>query len=439
VRNHLRLLRYVVTFLTAATALVVPSVGFAMTGSNNTPLPSSPVISAAHWSSRRHGPPRNQFGDVLPVSWADDNNLYVLMDDGGTDPPQSGSQWALWRNSFARITGTPLHNLRFRRIGSNPPPATWPQIHHNRSLWSGPLGGFYATGFTSVDHVFYASQVNDWNWNANGPFQGLAGIAYSTNHGATWQFPAKPFPASTGNLEWVQRGRDSDAPDGYVYAISTEREFNASTLLLGRSRGDPADMTDPTRWQWASGWEPTPSLWPAWSNSSGAAQPILSWPGHITYPRMSFDPGIRRYLLTFTYSYASTAPGIWQNGSELVILDAPHPWGPFSFVARQPYFGPSNGYDPGIPQKWFSNHGQSLWLIWAANFDGCARGLSCAGGYGFNYQRIWLTIAGRKASAARAHKRVALQRRPTPPAGWRTLPATPPRYPLPRLHLAPRR
>jgi hypothetical protein len=430
-------LRIAAALLATATAAgVAPAVGAAMTSSNNTPFPSSIAITGAHWTSGRHGPPRNQFGDVLPVAWSDDNNLYVLMDDGGTDPPLLGSQWALWRNSFARITGAPLHNLRLRRIGNGPPPATRSQIRKNPGLWSGPLGGYYSTGFTSVDHVFYATQVNDWKWSSNGPFNGLAGIAYSTNHGATWRFPSKPFPASTGNLEWVQRGRDADEPDGYVYALSTEREFNASTLTLGRSRGVISDMTDPARWQWASGWQSSGS--PVWSSSSTSARPILTWAGHVTYPRMSFDPGLGRYLLTFTYSYASTPPGIWKNGSELVILEAPHPWGPFSFVARQPYFGPSNGYDPAIPIKWISNHGRTLWLIWSANFDGCAAGLSCVAGYGFDYQRIQLSVPGRRASAAQTRRRVRSRRPPVPPARWRRLPATPPRYQLPRLRLSPR-
>jgi hypothetical protein len=430
-----RLLR-VGALMVAVGAMIAsaPASVTALTTSNDTPFPSSTVISAAHWSSLRHGPPSNQFGDILPMAWGDDNNLYVLMDDGGTDPPQRG---ALWRNSFARITGQPLQNLRFQRIGNAPPPATWSQIRHNRSLWSGPLGSYYSTGFTSVNHVFYATQVSDWDWSNDGLFTGLAGIAYSTDHGAHWSFPSKPFPGPTGNLNWVQRGRDATAPDGYVYSISTEREFNATTLILGRSRPGIATMTDPSQWQWASGWEATPSPWPQWSGSINSAQPILSWPGHITYPRMSYVPGLRRYLLTFTWSFASTPPGIWQNGSELEILDAPHPWGPFSFVSRGPYFGPSNGYDPAIPVKWISNHGQDLWMVWAANFDGCAAGLSCSAGYGFNYQRMHLTLAAtHAASAARAHRRVAV--RPKPPRRWRNLPATPPPVQLPRLHLSPR-
>jgi hypothetical protein len=423
--------------LAAALALsaTLPSAAFALTSSNNTPFPSSTVIAGARWTSARHGPPKNQFGDILPIAWASDNNMYVLIDDGGTDTPRGG---ALWRNSFARITGAPLHNLHFRLIGHQPPPATWRQIHHNPNLWSGPLGTYYATGFTAVDDVFYATQVSDWAWNANGPFTGLAGIAYSTDTGRDWQSAGKPFPAPTGNLTWVQRGRDSPAPDGYLYAISTEREFNASTLMLGRSRPDIADVTDPTNWQWAAGWVPfTPDRTPVWSSSVASAQPILSWPGHITYPRMSFDPGLGRYLLTFTYSYAQTPPGTWKNGSELVILEGPHPWGPFSFVARGPYFGPSNGYDPAFPVKWISAHGQVLWLIWSANFDGCAAGLKCTAGYGFNYQRLQLILAGARAAQARV-KRAAGPLGPPRPRRWRKLPATPPPIQLPRLHLGPR-
>jgi hypothetical protein len=285
-------------------------------------------------------------------------------------------------------------------------------------------------------HVFYATQMDDWDWNHNGMFTGLAGIAHSTDHGGHWSFPVKPFPAPLGNLNWVQRGRDAAAPDGYVYSIATEREFNASTLILGRSRPDAADMIDPARYHWAAGWEPIPGSWPRWSPSLAAAQPILSWPGHITYPRMSFDPGVRRYLLTFTYSYGSTPPAIWKSGSELVILEGRHPWGPFSFVARGSYFGPSNGYDPAIPVKWISNHGRDVWLIWSANFDGCAAGLSCSAGYGFDYQRLRLIMRRRAATVVRSGRAAAAPGQPAPPRAWRGLAATPPRLQLPRLHLS---
>ncbi len=360
--------------------------------SNNTPFPSSPLITGASWISPRYGPPRNQRGDILPTVWADDGDQYTMMDDGGTGEPAG----TLWKQSLAQIVGTPPR-ISFAHVGDpdQPAPASFGQIKANHSLWTGPLGPYYSSGLVEADRVLFATQENDWAWGANGLFAGLAGIAYSTNLGQDWTSAGKPFPAPLGNLSWVQRGRGGHYVDGYVYAIATEREFNATRLIMGRSRPDVADMTDPTKWQWQSGWQSVNGVpWPVYSASLSAAMPIADWPGHITYPQMSYDAPLHQYLLTFTHSYGLQPPAIWRWGAELDILVAPHPWGPFSFVARETDFGPSNGYDPGFPLSWISRDGRRLWLKWAANFDGCA-GLDCSGAYGFNYRQMQLTVAGR--------------------------------------------
>jgi hypothetical protein len=129
---------------------------------------------------------------------------------------------------------------------------------------------------------------------------------------------------------------------------------------------------------------------------------------------MAYDAPLNRYLLTFTYSYHPNPPAVWNGGAELVILDAPTPEGPFSFVARSREFGPSNGYGAGFPSQWISRDGRDLWLKWAANFDGCAKGLDCTGKYGFNVARVHLTLAGdgKHAPAAKPHR--ALRRRDRP-------------------------
>jgi hypothetical protein len=269
------------------------------------------------------------------------------------------------------------------------------QIRNNPKLWTGPLGAYYSSGLVVADNVFFATQELDWNWNANAPFNGLAGIAYSTDNGRAWTFPGNQFPAPLGNLSWVIRGEGGFYPDGYVYAIASEREFNASRLVMGRSLPDVAHMTDPSQWQWLSGWTTQSGrATPQFSSSLANAIPIVSWSNHITYPQMAYDSPIHRYLLTFTYSYASAPPAIWRNGMNLVILEGPHPWGPFSFVAQESEFGPSNGYAAGFPIHWISRNGRDLWLKWAANFDGCASNLNCSGGYGFDYRRLHLKLAG---------------------------------------------
>jgi hypothetical protein len=374
---------------------------------NTTPFPTSTLITGATWSTGRYSPPSNQFGDILSTSSSDDDSLFVLINDGGTGTKQP----ARWRNSFARVTGSP-GELEFTNVGDPGPAKTYADVNSNEDLLSGPLGSYYANGFTVVDGVFYATQVQNWDWNANAPFNGLAGIAYSTDQGKHWQSPKKPFPGPTGNLNFIQYGNNAAAPDGYVYAIATEREFNASTLILGRARADIKDITNPSRWQWSSGTQVVHrKTTTVWTNSISRARPILTWNSHITYPRMSYDEGLRRYLLTFTYSYSNTAPDIWKNGSELVILESPTPAGSFSYVARERYFGPSNGYDPAFPVKWISSTGTDLWMIWAANFAGCVSGLDCSGAYGFNYRELHLTVAAKTPVDGNHERRRPSQRR----------------------------
>lgn len=365
-----------------------PPPGGPLTRTNPTPFPASTAITGARWLTGRFDPPPNQWGDILPTVWSDDGSSYVLMDDGGTDVPIAGG---LWRQSLAKITGTPP-SLKFRHVGdpTAPAPHTWGQIGGKPDNDDGPLGPYYSIGFAEAGGIFYATQQRNWNWSANSPFNGLVGVAYSTDHGKRWHFPKRSFPAPLGNLSFVDGGGPGGAyPDGYIYSISTEREFNASRLLLGRVRTGVANVTDPSKWQWFTGTGASGS--PEWSSSVSAAVPVMNWGSHITYPQMAYDPGLHRYLLTFTYSYSSGVPAVWKGGAELVIAEAPEPWGPFSFVAASKNFGPSNGYGAGFPSQWISPDGKTLWLKWAANFAGCARGLDCSGAYGFNVAQVRLT------------------------------------------------
>jgi hypothetical protein len=377
-----------------AGSLSVPGSAAAYLSTRNiSPFPRSNLVVGAQWTTPRYGPPKNQWGDIMPTIWADDGSQYTMVNDGGVDVPGAGQ---LWRSSLARITGLPP-NLHFAHVGNpaQPPPHTFAEIAINAKLWTGPLGPYYSSGLTAAGHVFYATQQYDWNFQSDAQFTGLQGIAFSVDRGAHWRLVNKHFPPPLGNLSWVIRGKGGVYPDGWVYAIASEREFNANTLILGRARPNVADLTDPTHWQWASGWTQYEGLpWPEFSSSLTSAVPILDWTGHISYPQMAYDAPLHRYLLSFSYSYARTTPEMWRNGAELVILEAPHPWGPFSFVAHEPEFGPSNGYAPGFPIGWISPNGRDLWMKWTANWNGCAAWLNCSGGYGFNYRRVHLTLAG---------------------------------------------
>jgi hypothetical protein len=404
----------IVSLVVAGEADAQPSAVVAATGApggpllraNDTPFPSSSAIVSARWLSGRYDPPSNQWGDILPTVWSEDGSTYVMMDDGGVDPPKRGG---IWRQSLARITGPPPA-LRFTHVGNPfaPAPRTWSEIGGDHDRDDGPLGPYYSIGFTEAGGVFYATQQRDWNWGSNAGFTGLAGIAYSTNRGRTWRFANKSFPAPLGNLTFVLadgKGR-GPAQDGYLYAIGTEREFNASQMILGRVRPGVANVTDPARWQWfARPQSGVAGAAPAWSPSLTSAVPVMSWNQHVTYPQMTYDAPLHRYLLTFTYSYSSNVPAVWRSGAELVILESPTPWGGFSFVARSRMFGPSNGYGAGFPGQWISADGRTLWLKWAANFDGCAPRMDCTGKYGFNVAKVGLTLAPKVQAKPASHRK----------------------------------
>jgi hypothetical protein len=385
-----------------AAAAVVSPPGGPLTSRNTTPFASSDYIVGAQWTSPRYASPPNQSGDILATVASSNGGTYVMMDDGGVDVPVSGG---FWRQSFARVSGSPP-DLRFEHVGDpfSPAPRTWAQVGSNPDSDLGPLGPYYSSGFTEVQGVFYATQQRDWDWPANGVFAGLAGIAYSNDHGETWDSVGKSFDAPLGNLAFIDAGaRGAAYPDGYVYAIGTPREFNASSLVLGRVRSGVENITDPARWQWYAGVQPVSDgdRSVRWSRTLGSAAPVFRWASHITYPQMTYDRPLHRYLLTFTYSYSSQLPAVWTGGAELVILEAPTPSGPFSFVARSSDFGPSNGYGAGFPSQWISRDGRDLWLKWAANFAGCAKGIDCSGKYGFNFAKLHLTTRAVPARGSR--------------------------------------
>ena len=395
--------------LVGAAALTAPAAagavsppGGPLTLRNTTPFASSDYIVGAQWTSLRYASPPNQSGDILATVASSNGGTYVMMDDGGVDVPVSHG---IWRQSFARVSGSPP-DLRFQHVGDpfSPAPRTWAQIGSNPDTDLGPLGPYYSSGFTEVRGVFYATQQRDWDWPGNGVFAGLAGIAYSNDRGGTWDSGGKSFDAPLGNLAFIDVGTRGGAyPDGYVYAIGTPREFNASGLVLGRVRPGVENITDPQRWEWYAGVQTGSDGHRSvrWSSTLGSAAPVFRWASHITYPQMTYDEPLHRYLLTFTYSYSSQPPAVWTGGAELVILEAPTPSGPFSFVAQSSDFGPSNGYGAGFPSQWISRDGHDLWLKWAANFAGCAKGIDCSGKYGFNFAKLHLTT---RAVAARGSR-----------------------------------
>ena len=284
------LLAYV-TEAQGAPSKKLPPSGGPLSRANVTPLPTSTAITGARWLTGRYDPPNNQWGDILPTVWSNDGGTYVMMDDGGVDVP--------WRADCggSRSPGSPAlpPNLRFRHVGdpTAPAPRTWAQIGGNPDNDDGPLGPYYSIGFAEAGGIFYATQQRNWNWPANGPFTGLAGIAYSTRPRQDLAVSAQAVPRPARQPDVRRRRRPRRQVSGRIHLRDRHRarvqrvEAAAGPCpARGRERDRSFPMAVVRRDRAAAGARPGVVELPV-----SAATPVLSWNSHITYPEMTYDAG----------------------------------------------------------------------------------------------------------------------------------------------------
>jgi len=428
---------------------------------NDTPFPSSRFITGAQWTTPRYYPnPKVQAADILPVTWARDGFSYAIGDDGSVYGQQGTTV-------LMRILGRPQFDnnipaMNFELLGRDIFPYGCPKSVSEKSC--------YSVGLTVVDDVFYAPTYDNGYPVAGDNYKGHARMDYSPAplSQTSWIHGKVDFPkvVGSGTVSFVEIGRGvasqdgcsiSRFPNGCIYAVVSQGgyqdpndpngidQFIAKYLYLARMpSGTPQhhyeEVVSPLNWEWFAGFDGSDQ--PTWvaANDSQLAAKIrsLSYPqegragcgvnterclfwnqpagraGHVNYPHMAYDAALQRYLLTFTDYYyrdvqppSETGPMV-QGGSELIALEASHPWGPWSFVLRTPYLGSGNAYGPSIPVQWQgqrTDSGQDLWMIWAANFSGCGKprlvpANLCQGVYGMNLQRLHLTTAGSAGAVA---------------------------------------
>jgi Domain of unknown function (DUF4185) len=295
------------------------------------------------------GPPI-QRGDTFPMTWADDGEIY----SSAGDPNWGGKNDGL---DIEKFTGVPP-NYTIKRV--NP-----------MSDYKGSGGdGTKPSGMISVNGVLYLAFQNLLGAKppAQGPQahgkQGVMGkvsqhgtdatIVSSHDHGLTWTPSIKDIntPMFPGNFfggpAFVNNGRDNaNAPDDYVYAVSTDQWDNGSNLRVGRVRAD--HIADQSTWEWIT--NITDVSHPVWSGNLQQAVPVLKDDLRISMPDMVYIASIKRYILM---TWSLKKPFSPLDGTELTIYDAPHPWGPFTLVHHEDIWESVDmtPYCPRLPLKW---------------------------------------------------------------------------------------
>jgi hypothetical protein len=197
-----------------------------------------------------------------------------------------------------------------------------------------------------------------------------AQIVYSTNKGLYWvpalgNISAPMFPGHKfGGPAFINFGRNNaGARDGYVYAVSSDQWDNGSNLRLGRVPADSIMRRE--AWEWLCAF--APSVEPAWSHDLDEAVPVLSLHRWLGLPEMVYLTGIRRYLL-LTWRLHRDFSAV--DGTDLLVLEAPEPWGPFSLVHIEEYWESKefNPYCPRVPLKWMDADGIMGWLQFSGSW-----------------------------------------------------------------------
>jgi len=333
-------------------------------------------------------------GDMWPITWADDDHLYGAAGDN------SGSPMNFWR-----IRGGPMEwcantgwGVSMQLIDNLP---INPKIYcHKPNLH--PTMGVKPAGLLCLNGVLYLA-VELHNYGDNPAFNRQhninAWIITSLDYGQTWNREATPTDFFTGRLaspHFLQFGKDyAGARDEFVYAYFPAGDDggsyweNGDYLLLGRV--SKYDLLQRTAWQFYTGTDASGQ--PQWDQDDSLAQPVFRYPSMTGENHVSYNPGLRRYLMG-NYSFLDPngnprpyhATGAWPEStlrSQLTLFEAPEPWGPWSVFHLDDDWGTYGDYQPNFPTKWISDDGKTLLMASSGSFDD----------YNLTLQKITLTVA----------------------------------------------
>lgn len=318
-----------------------------------------PAITMAAFGERCFNP-KQTFGDTWDTAWLADGRLLVQYNDGsGFNSNPSVAH----HDGVCELRGTPEDMSTIAGTNLNP----------------GRLGNFlgttYSTGLYAIDNALYhlccysIQKSGAWKFYDTNLYKSVDGGATWLNHrGEKNRYIPEDLSSATfpdprwGQVNFVKYGRGGVAPD-----LDRAREFAyltcgyLDTYLARIRRSDLSAWDgafDRSRIEYYCGaGNADGRLDSNWTHEIGRCTPIRE---HGCPGTMVWNPGLRRYLMT---AFTSDS---WRNPpirSTLFIYEAPHPWGPWSEVARE-YIEPRVGDNLTwfyLMQAFMSPDGSRMW------------------------------------------------------------------------------
>lgn len=307
------------------------------TGENKAPYPPSKLVKEVKWTPPSGITRKAKGGDNWPITWADDGNLYTAYGDGNGFEPHVTKKLSI---GLCRIEGGPED---FRGLNLSAP--TLEAQGNDRR-------GRKASGMLMVDGTLYLLARNTGN----------SQLAWSPDHGANWTWADWKFTESFGCPAFVNFGQNySGARDQFVYIVSTDATTayeRADRLVLARA--PQSHLRERDAYEVFAGMDA--SGHPTWNSDFKKRSGIFSNPGACYRSHMTWNPALKRYLLTSIGEGKDT-----RFAGGFGIYEAPEPWGPWTTVYYTDLWDTGPGESCSFPAKWMSPDGTTAWLVFSGD------------------------------------------------------------------------
>jgi hypothetical protein len=351
--------------------------------------PLSTTITGVEFDRYRY---HSASGDMWPLTWASDGNLYGGAGDNRESPmnfwrirglpdPEHGSHVNDWFVDL--IDNLPLDPAEY---------CTNPLVDR--------LMGIKPAGLIDLDGTLHFA-VETQNYGTDPSFNRQTNIEgwiiTSTDFGASWNRQATDqrnfFSGRVTSCHFLQYGQGGATPDGWLYAYfpgasddGNSYWCNGDYVLLGRV--DPGKVLDRGAWEFYTGLD-ADGL-PRWDRNDGLARPVFEYPRMTGENHVSYNAGIGRYIMgNYSFVDDDMNPRPAHQGpypttakhTQLTLFESADPWGPWSLFHRDDNWGTYGDYQPSFPVKWMFDGGRTMYLVCSGGFDD----------YNFTVQRLDLS------------------------------------------------
>ncbi|HLX62523.1 MAG TPA: serine hydrolase [Planctomycetota bacterium] len=304
--------------------------------------PYPPSAFKIEWAPKESIVRKGHDSDNWPLTWADDDQQYTAYGDGyGFEPFVSvklGMGIARVEGSAENFTGVNIRAASAENTTSG-------------------KNGRKASGMLMCDGVLYM-----WARNA-----GNSQLAWSSDHGATWEWAEWKFKTSFGCPTYLNFGKNySGARDEYVYVYSPDADSAyqpADRLVLARV--PKSKIRQETAYEFLKALDATGA--PVWTSSIADRGAVFIHAGRCFRSGVTYNAALKRYFLVqiLPGTEGKRADTRFEGG--FGVYDAREPWGPWTTVYFTEKWDVGPGESASFPAKWISADGKSMYLVFSGD------------------------------------------------------------------------